>query len=330
MLCEQKASQFGLVSQALKRRLASTLGLLPGQPPHQRKVRGPAAVLQCPQHARPPARIRVAGLAVGVGAALVAKLVPHGRGASCPFEFTSRGLHHPYKIPLSASLRIVGDLYAVLEKDTTGESSRGVIDGADPLPDAVAPVPGCRVTCASTISSAVDPTGSPLLLTGEEVVLREWADSDLPYLRGLFDAADVAANTDIPSPFDADAFLARIRRRRTQRIVDLAVTRDGGEPLGLVALHVAGGVLGYAVGPAHRGQGLASRSLRRMTEFCHEDLGLSRLRLAIVRSNVPSQGVARSAGYVRGDDALVERVNGLGESKLLETWWWTAPGATGR
>ncbi|MFG1836984.1 GNAT family N-acetyltransferase [Micromonospora sp. NPDC049175] len=161
-------------------------------------------------------------------------------------------------------------------------------------------------------------------------MLREWGDFDVPYLRGLFDAADVAANTDIPSPFDAAAFLARIRRRRAQRVVDLAVTRDGGEPLGLVALHVAGGVLGYAIGPAHRGRGLASRSLRRMTDFCHEELGFSRLRLAIVRGNVPSQGVARSAGYVRGDDALVERVNGLGESKLLETWWWTAPGSTGR
>ncbi|MEU7750258.1 GNAT family N-acetyltransferase [Micromonospora sp. NPDC049171] len=186
------------------------------------------------------------------------------------------------------------------------------------------------MSCASTISSAVDPTDSPLLLTGEGVVLREWADSDLPYLQGLFDSADVAANTDIPSPFDADAFLVRIRRRRAQRVVDLAVTRDGGEPLGLIALHVASGVLGYAIGPAHRGRGLASRSLRRMTAFCHEDLGFSRLRLAIVRGNVPSRAVARSVGYARGDDALVERINGLGESKLLETWWWTAPGSTGR
>ncbi|WP_433124879.1 GNAT family N-acetyltransferase [Micromonospora sp. CA-240977] len=186
------------------------------------------------------------------------------------------------------------------------------------------------MSCASTMSSAVDPTDSPLLLIGEGVVVREWSDSDTPYLKGLFDAADTAANTDIPAPFDAEAFLVRIRRRRAQRIIDLAVTRDGGEPLGLVALHVASGVLGYAIGPAHRGQGLASRSLRRMTEFCHEELGLSRLRLAIVQGNLPSQGVARSAGYVRGDDALVERVNGLGEPKLLETWWWTAPGSTER
>ncbi|PYC66911.1 GNAT family N-acetyltransferase [Micromonospora arborensis] len=162
------------------------------------------------------------------------------------------------------------------------------------------------------------------------MVLREWADSDIPFMPRLFDAEDMAANTDIPSPFDADAFLARIRQRRTQRVVDLAVTRDGGEPLGLVALHVASGVLGYAIGPAHRGRGLASRSLRLMTAFCHEKLGFSRLRLGIVQGNVPSQGVAESAGYVRGDDALVERVNGLGQPKLLETWYWTAPATSGR
>ncbi|MGC4746774.1 GNAT family N-acetyltransferase [Micromonospora sp. DT201] len=179
-------------------------------------------------------------------------------------------------------------------------------------------------------ASTNDPTASPLLLTGEGVVLREWADSDTPFMRQLFDADDMAANTDIPSPFDADAFLVRIRQRRAQRIVDLAVTRDGGEPLGLVALHVASGVLGYAIGPAHRGRGLASRSLRLMTEFCHEKLGFSRLRLGIVQGNVPSQGVAQSAGYVLGDDALVERVNGLGQPKLLETWYWTAPATSGQ
>ncbi|MGI5520086.1 GNAT family N-acetyltransferase [Micromonospora sp. CA-259024] len=165
------------------------------------------------------------------------------------------------------------------------------------------------------------------MLTGEGVVLREWADADTPYMPRLFDAADMAANTDIPAPFDADAFLIRIRRRQAQRIVDLAVTRDGGEPCGLVALHVASGVIGYAIGPAHRGRGLASRSLRLITEFCHVRLGFSRLRLGIVQGNVPSQRVARSAGYVRGDDALVERVNGLGEPKLLETWYWTVPPA---
>ncbi|MEU8112943.1 GNAT family N-acetyltransferase [Micromonospora sp. NPDC048947] len=181
------------------------------------------------------------------------------------------------------------------------------------------------MSCESTISSAVDPIASPLVLNGEGIVLRDWLDADLPHMPGLFDAPDIAANTDIPSPFDADAFLGRIRRRRTQGILDLAVTRDGGEPLGLVALHVASGVLGYAIGPAHRGRGVASRSLRLMTRFCHEELGFPRLRLSIVRGNVPSQRVAESAGYVRSDDDAIERTNGLGQAKLLETWHWIAP-----
>lgn len=160
-------------------------------------------------------------------------------------------------------------------------------------------------------------------------MLRDWLDTDLPYMPGLFDAPDIAANTDIPFPFDADAFLVRIRRRRAQGIVDLAVTRDGGEPLGLVALHAAIGVLGYAIGPAHRRQGIASRSLRLMTRFCHEELGFTRVRLSIVRGNVPSQQVAESAGYVRSDDDVIERTNGLGQLKPLETWHWIAPVTSG-
>ncbi|TWG18772.1 GNAT family N-acetyltransferase [Micromonospora taraxaci] len=181
----------------------------------------------------------------------------------------------------------------------------------------------------STMSSAVDPTASPLVLKGEGIVLRDWLDADLPHMPGLFDAPDIAANTDIPSPFDADAFLVRIRRRRVQGIVDLAVTRDGGQPLGLVALHMASGVLGYAIGPQHRGRGMASRSLRLITRFCHEELGFTRLRLSIVQGNLPSERVAASAGYVRSDDDVVERMNGLGQLKLLETWHWLAPVTSG-
>ncbi|MFF5198817.1 GNAT family N-acetyltransferase [Micromonospora parva] len=185
------------------------------------------------------------------------------------------------------------------------------------------------MSCESTTSPAVGPTAFPLVVKGEGIVLRDWLDADLPSMPGLFDAPDIAANTDIPSPFDADAFLSRIRRRRAQGVVDLAVTRDGGEPLGLVALHVAIGVLGYAVGPAHRGRGMASRSLRLMTAFCHQELGFTRLRLSIVQGNVPSQRVAESAGYLRSDDDVVERTNGLGQSKLLETWHWLAPVTSG-
>ncbi|RQX01945.1 GNAT family N-acetyltransferase [Micromonospora inaquosa] len=161
---------------------------------------------------------------------------------------------------------------------------------------------------------------------GEGIALRDWLDADLPHMPSLFDVPDMAANTDLPSPFHADAFLVRIRRRRAQGIVDLAVTRDGREPLGLVALHGAIGVPGYAIGPAHRGRGMASRSLWLLTRFCHEELGFTRLRLSIVQRNVPSQRVAASAGYVRSDDDVVERPDGLGQPKLLETWQWIAPG----
>ncbi|WP_372488341.1 GNAT family N-acetyltransferase [Micromonospora hortensis] len=82
-------------------------------------------------------------------------------------------------------------------------------------------------------------------------------------------------------------------------------------------------------GPAHRGRGLASRSLRLMTSFCHDELGLTRLRLSIVQGNVPSQRVAESAGYVRSDGDATGRTNRLGQPKLLESWHWIAPATSG-
>lgn len=66
-----------------------------------------------------------------------------------------------------------------------------------------------------------------------------------------------------------------------------------------------------------------------MTSFCHDELGLTRLRLSIVQGNVPSQRVAESAGYVRSDGDATGRTNRLGQPKLLESWHWIAPATSG-
>jgi RimJ/RimL family protein N-acetyltransferase len=155
----------------------------------------------------------------------------------------------------------------------------------------------------------------PLTLAGSGLRLREWTDADVPAMVELFDDAAVARWTPLASPFDeaaARAYLDRARARRAEDLgLQLAVTTDGQTPLGEVLLfttgphgRVAGGPdaeLGYAIGPAHRGQGLASRAVTVMTGFAYET-GARRVILRIDLGNEASEHVARTTGFRLADD----------------------------
>ncbi|WP_410654922.1 GNAT family N-acetyltransferase [Amycolatopsis sp. lyj-112] len=164
-------------------------------------------------------------------------------------------------------------------------------------------------------------------LTGEDLVLRDWIEDDIALMPGLFDNAAVARFTPLPSPFHAAEAQAHYDKgvvRRAQGVgLRLAITDDGGEPLGEAVLFVpeegAGPAeLGYAVGPAHRGRDLAARSLRVLTAYALE-LGLGPLRLQIDAQNAASEAVARRAGYVPADLPPTTKVEKGLEITLL-TW----------
>jgi RimJ/RimL family protein N-acetyltransferase len=125
----------------------------------------------------------------------------------------------------------------------------------------------------------------PFCLSGEGLVLRDWTDDDLPAMVRLFDDPDVARWTPLASPFDADAakqYLERSREARTAgRRLQLAVTLDGGAPLGEVMLMFKEGggeiEIGYAIGARHRGQGLSARGVRLLTRFAYASLAARRI-----------------------------------------------------
>lgn len=104
----------------------------------------------------------------------------------------------------------------------------------------------------------------PITLSGNGVILREWRPEDLNPLVELLDDADIARFTPMTSPFDreaGEAYLARAKQARTtgQRI-QLAITVDGGEPLGEVLLFgmdvgLREAELGYLIGARHRRRG---------------------------------------------------------------------------
>ncbi|MEE4546153.1 GNAT family N-acetyltransferase [Streptomyces sp. V4-01] len=162
-------------------------------------------------------------------------------------------------------------------------------------------------------------------ISGEGLVLRDWTEEDLAAMPELFAHPDIAYWTPIVSPFDEAAARARLDRARQLRAegsaVLLAITVDGGAPLGEVMLRSApeGTELGYAVGPAHRGQGLAARAVRVMAGYAFEQLGVGQVILELEAENAASVAVAAKAGFALLDVPLI-----TGEEKgrpyALQTW----------
>jgi RimJ/RimL family protein N-acetyltransferase len=174
----------------------------------------------------------------------------------------------------------------------------------------------------------VSPLPYPLRLAGTGVVLREWRGEDLDDLVALLDEPDIARWTLMPSPFDVEAGLAYLRRAHQGRItgsrIQLAITADGGRPLGEVLLfnvrselHEA--ELGYLVGRPFRRRGLASAALSLLTGYAFDTLRLRRLLLRIDRGNSASTSVARRCGYRPAAESPIQQDGPYGPA-TLDTW----------
>lgn len=180
------------------------------------------------------------------------------------------------------------------------------------------------------MSSTAAPFPDGIELTGEGLVLRDWTESDLAAMPGLLDHPDVAHWTPIVSPFDEEAARARLDRARQLRAegstILLAITVDGGAPLGEVMLRRApeGTELGYVVGPAHRGHGLAARAVRVMSGYAFEELGADQVILELEPDNAASVGVATRAGFSLLDVPLIEGEE-KGRPYVLQTWGLSRP-----
>jgi RimJ/RimL family protein N-acetyltransferase len=167
-----------------------------------------------------------------------------------------------------------------------------------------------------------------LRLTGHGLVLREWTDEDLAAMVELFDNPDIAYRTPLVSPFNLAAahdYLCKARQGRAEdRSIHLAITTDGGQPLGEVVLARKKNSIGYAIGVAHRGQRLAVRAVRVMTDYAHQVAAMPRVLLEIEADNHPSISVARGSGY-HLTDAPLALVEDKGRSLALLTWAHDAP-----
>ncbi|WP_020384727.1 GNAT family N-acetyltransferase [Kribbella catacumbae] len=166
---------------------------------------------------------------------------------------------------------------------------------------------------------------APIQLTGSALILREWDEADVPAMVELFDDPAVDRWTPLRAPFDqaaARAYLDLARQRRAQgHRLQLAITTDGRQPLGEILLFPTGAPgeveLAYAVGAAHRGQGLASRAVQLITAYAYDSLAATHVILRISAGNTPSAAVAHDACFHLTPAPPISRA---GARDPLHTW----------
>ncbi|NUR75399.1 MAG: GNAT family N-acetyltransferase [Thermoleophilia bacterium] len=144
-------------------------------------------------------------------------------------------------------------------------------------------------------------------LADDQIRLEPLAQRDVEELLGVVDDAEIVRFTRLPTSgvdsawvsgwigrYEAGwedgsraGFSIRDHDRRLLgfgALVDLDLDRGEGE-------------IGYLVGPAARGRGVARRAVDLLTRWSFDELGLERLELRIHPDNVGSVKVAERAGY---------------------------------
>lgn len=146
-------------------------------------------------------------------------------------------------------------------------------------------------------------------LSDDKVVLRPWAETDVPQQMDVFRDPVFVAYSDWQPVNDDEARQRLIdqeqSRRRGEQIAFAVADRDDSSLLlGEVSLNWINekdrrASLGYWLAPAARGRGVASRSVRLVAHWAFETLQLERLEITCGPDNGGSQSVARRCGFSR-------------------------------
>jgi RimJ/RimL family protein N-acetyltransferase len=151
--------------------------------------------------------------------------------------------------------------------------------------------------------------GAEPLIEGE-TALRPWRDSDLGALVDACQDPEIPRWTRVPSPYgeaDARAFLLyRHDEINAGLAAPYAIVPAGDldHLLGAVALiRISWGdaraEVGYWLASPARGQGHATRAVRRLCRWGFDTLRLGRIELLAATGNPASQRVAQRAGFTR-------------------------------
>lgn len=137
--------------------------------------------------------------------------------------------------------------------------------------------------------------------------LRQWQISDAERLCQICRDPDIRRFTSAPNLVSTQQAGRWIETQRERaglgELLFLAIVPDlGGIPVGSVhILHVEyehkRAELGYWLAPEGRHRGLATKALKRLSEWCFAEYGFARLELLMTSENRASHEVAKRAGY---------------------------------
>jgi RimJ/RimL family protein N-acetyltransferase len=169
------------------------------------------------------------------------------------------------------------------------------------------PAPAYRHRCMGEQKGAITLPTEPLTLDG--FILRLPTENDIDALVRFGDDPDTAETLWVPIPSPCSRAQAKERLREfidgwsghssfgpTLVVADAA----SGEFVGIVFLRPrpdATVEVAYGIAPEHRGRGIATRVLRRTSQWCFDELHAARVSLLIYQGNNSSCRVAEKAGF---------------------------------
>lgn len=162
----------------------------------------------------------------------------------------------------------------------------------------------------------------------DELRLRPPEFADVPAIARLCQDEAIQEFTTVPSPYtedDARWWVDLATRSVAEgRGAHLLVVR-GGEPAGAVGIGVdardRNGVVGYWVGPDHRGQGIATRVTRALCRWAFASFDLARITLDAAVTNAGSNAVAERLGFtLEGTQRRAMRLGVSGEQVDRNLW----------
>jgi RimJ/RimL family protein N-acetyltransferase len=141
-------------------------------------------------------------------------------------------------------------------------------------------------------------------LTGNGFRLRRFTTADYAPAAAIAEEPDTACWINgMPAP-DAEAMVRLCEReRRKGSMLDLVIAdADEDSYLGEVLLSTrehSCGEIAYVIAPEARGRGIATESVRLLTDWALASLALARIELRINPNNAASIRVAEKTGYQR-------------------------------
>ena len=162
-------------------------------------------------------------------------------------------------------------------------------------------------------------------LGDDRIVLRDWADEDVPAIVAACRDPETARWTTVPVPYtegDAREWLERCADAWERGTAPFAVVdRDSGELVAAITmwLHRSVAELGYWAVPAHRGKGIVPRAVWLVTRWCFVELGAARVQLGTFPGNEASERVAEKCGFTR-EGVLRAWADQRGDRRDMTMW----------